>query len=75
MKSHLISYDLLSKAHYTDMEGAALNQSLKPDFNLFLRDQANLVFAAMISLVDENSPTFCGRILSQIAQMKRSHEA
>lgn len=57
LKSHLISYDLLSKAHYTGMEGAALNQKLKSDFNAFLRDRANLIFAAMISLTDGNSPT------------------
>lgn len=57
LKSHLISFDLLSKAHYADMEGAAFKQKLAADFNKFLRDRANLVVAAMTSLVEGNSPT------------------
>lgn len=56
LKSHLISFDLLSKAHYTDMEGAAFKQKLAGDFNEFLRDRANLVVAAMTSLTEGNSP-------------------
>lgn len=57
LKSHLISYDLLSKAHYAGLDGAALKQKLTADFNEFLRDRANLVVAAMTSLVEGNSPT------------------
>ena len=56
LKSHLISFDLLSKAHYANLEGAALKQKLATDFNEFLRDRANLVVAAMTSLVAGNSP-------------------
>lgn len=56
LKSHLISFDLLSKAHYAGMEGAAFKQKLTADFNEFLRDRANLVVAAMTSLTEGNSP-------------------
>lgn len=57
LRAHLISYDLLSKAHYAGMEGAALKQKLASDFNQFLRDRANLVVAAMASLTEGNNPT------------------
>jgi len=57
LKSHLISFDLLSKAHYAGMEGPAFKQKLAGDFNEFLRDRANLVVAAMTSLTEGNSPT------------------
>lgn len=56
LKSHLISYDLLSKAHYAGMAGTAFKQKLAADFNEFLRDRANLVVAAMTSLTEGNSP-------------------
>jgi hypothetical protein len=55
LKSHLISFDLLSKAHYAGMEEAAFKQKLTADFNDFLRDRANLVVAAMTSLTEGNS--------------------
>lgn len=56
LKSHLISFDLLSKAHYAVMEGSAFKQRLAADFNEFLRDRANLVVTAMTSLTEGNSP-------------------
>lgn len=56
LKSHLISFDLLSRAHYVGMEGVAFKQKLTADFNEFLRDRANLVVAAMTSLTEGNSP-------------------
>ena len=56
LKSHLISFDLLSKAHYEDLEEAAFKQKLTTDFSEFLRDRANLVVAAMTSLTEGNSP-------------------
>lgn len=56
LKSHLISFDLLSKAHYASMTGDAFKQKLAADFNEFLRDRANLVVAAMTSLTEGNSP-------------------
>lgn len=57
LKSHLISYDLLSKAHYAGLEGAALQERLAKDFNAFLRDRAERVFEAMTALADGKAPT------------------
>ncbi|MDR2091805.1 MAG: DUF262 domain-containing protein [Azoarcus sp.] len=57
LRSHLISYDLLSKARYTEMKGDDLKQKLSSDFNEFLHDRANLVVAAMVSLTEGNNPT------------------
>ncbi|MBP6421396.1 MAG: DUF262 domain-containing protein [Propionivibrio sp.] len=57
LKSHLISFDLLSKAHYANLDGASLKQKLVEDFNGFLRDRAKLVVAAMASLTAGNSPS------------------
>ena len=57
LKSHLISFDLLSKAHYAALEGVAFKQELTNDFNRFLRDRANLVVTAMSELAVGNSPT------------------
>ncbi|WP_213286694.1 DUF262 domain-containing protein [Bradyrhizobium sp. sGM-13] len=57
LKSHLISFDLLSNAHYADLQGAALKEKLSKDFDDFLRDRANLVVAAMESLAAGASPS------------------
>ena len=57
VKSHLISFDLLSKAHYAGLGGASLKQKLSDDFSEFLRDRAKLVVAAMDSLTAGNSPS------------------
>ncbi len=57
LKSHLISFDLLSKANYASLEGSILRQKLTEDFNKFLRDRATLVFAAMSALAEGNSPS------------------
>ncbi|MBR1240290.1 DUF262 domain-containing protein [Bradyrhizobium sp. AUGA SZCCT0274] len=57
LKSHLISFDLLSKAHYADLEGTALKEKLAQDFEDFLRDRARLVVAAMESLAAGANPS------------------
>lgn len=57
LKSHLISFDLLSRAHYANLEGDALKHKLVGDFNNFLLDRAKLVVAAMKSLTEGNTPT------------------
>nr|MBP8277584.1 hypothetical protein [Propionivibrio sp.] len=57
VKSHLISFDMLSKAHYAGLGGASLKQRLADDFSEFLRDRAKLVVAAMDSLTAGNSPS------------------
>jgi hypothetical protein len=56
MRSHLISYDHLSKAHYAGLTGDALKQKLGDDFRRFLQDRAALVVAAMNKLVEGETP-------------------
>ena len=59
LRSHLISFDLLSNAHYANLDGGAgFKQKLVDDFNEFLHDRANLVVAAMSALTEGNNPTF-----------------
>jgi predicted protein tyrosine phosphatase len=67
LKSHLISYDLLSKAHYIGMKETAFKQKLAADFSAFLRDRAYLVVAAMTSLTEGRSPS-----LDTLWAMRRS---
>jgi hypothetical protein len=57
LKSHLISFDLLSKAHDADLQGAALKEKLAKDFDDFLRDRARVVVAAMNSLAAGAGPS------------------
>jgi len=57
LKTHLISYDLLSKAHYAGLNGVALKEKLTADFNDFLLDRAQLVVAAMSALTKGDSPS------------------
>jgi hypothetical protein len=57
LRSHLISFDLLSKAHYANLDEVSFKQKLTKDFNGFLRDRAKLVVAAMNALTAGNSPT------------------
>ena len=75
LKSHLISFDLLSKAHYAGMEGAAFKQKLAADFNEFLRDRANLVVAAMTLLTEGSSPALETLWATHLANNKDSAEA
>ncbi len=57
LKSHLISYDVLSRAHYSGLSGEALHDKLQADFTYFLRDRASLVLDAMARLTAGNAPT------------------
>lgn len=57
LKSHLISFDLLSRAHYANIDGEAFKKKLTEDFNIFLLDRANLIVAAMASLTAGSSPS------------------
>ncbi len=57
LQSHLISFDLLSKAHYAKLDGDALKQKLGADFTEFLRDRAELVVIAMELLAGGETPT------------------
>lgn len=75
LKSHLISFDLLSKAHYASLEGAALKQRLTIDFTNFLRDRAKLVVCAIASLVEGNSPALETLWATHIAKKTDNAEA
>lgn len=68
LKSHLISFDLLSKATYVNLKGEELKEKLTKDFNAFLRDRANLVVDAMSSLAEGNSPTLDALWASHLAK-------
>lgn len=57
LRSHLISYDLLSQAHYAGLEGAAFKEKVKADFVGFLRHRARLVVAAMKLLAEGKTPS------------------
>lgn len=60
LKSHLISFDLLSRAHYDGLAGTVLKEKLTTDFNNFLMDRAQLVAAAMLQLTQGNIPSLDG---------------
>lgn len=60
LKTHLISFDRLSDANYASLDSEILKQKLQDDFNSFLRDRANLIFAAMNQLTEGNRPSLDG---------------
>jgi len=57
LKTHMVSYDLLSKAHYQGLEGEALKAKLETDFNQFMRDRAQLVHKAVVHLAAGEQPS------------------
>ncbi|WP_417477291.1 GmrSD restriction endonuclease domain-containing protein [Maricaulis sp.] len=57
LRSHLISYDQLSKAHYAQLGGDALEVMLSTDFNTFLRDRADLMMVAIEELAAGGKPS------------------
>ena len=57
LKTHLVSYELLGKAHYQDLDGDALKSKLEVDFNQFMRDRARLVHQAVILLATGEQPS------------------
>jgi len=57
LKTHLVSFDLLGKAHYQGLEGDALKTKLEADFNAFMRDRAQLVYQAVIKLAGGEQPS------------------
>ncbi len=57
LRSHLISFDLLSKAQYGNLKDEAFKEKLTRDFNVFLRDRAQLVVIAMKALTQGEEPT------------------
>ena len=57
LKTHLVSFDLLSKAHYQGLDGEGLKSKLEADFNQFMRDRAQLVHQAVIRLSSGEQPS------------------
>ncbi|XOV89809.1 MAG: DUF262 domain-containing protein [Pseudomonadota bacterium] len=57
LKTHLVSYELLSKAHYQGLDGEALKFRLRADFERFMRDRAQLVHQAVIQLATGDQPS------------------
>ena len=57
LKTHLVSYELLVKAHYQDLDGEALKSKLEVDYNRFMRDRARLVHQAVILLATGEQPS------------------
>ena len=60
LRSHLISYDLLSKAHYAGLTGDDFVARVRADFDAFLRNRAELVVKAMTLLTEGEAPTVDG---------------
>lgn len=56
LETHLISYELLSKAHYGELTGEELKQRLEADFNEFLYNRAALVEASAQALCAGKQP-------------------
>lgn len=57
LKTHLVSFDLLSKAHYQGLDGEALKTQLEADFREFMRDRAKLVHKAVVRLAAGEQPS------------------
>ncbi|MCY1190869.1 hypothetical protein D9M71_109000 [compost metagenome] len=56
LKTHLINYDDLARAHYGAVSGDEFVELLNADFTAFLRNRALLVEAAMKQLAEGESP-------------------
>lgn len=54
MKSHLIVFELLTKASYEGLKGEELAARLKPEFEDFLRARAKVIHAAVLELARGN---------------------
>jgi hypothetical protein len=57
LKTHLVSFELLSTAHYQGLDGEALKSKLEADFNKFMRDRAQLVHKAVSRLASGEQPS------------------
>ena len=75
MRSHLIDFDLLSKATYPGLDGKLLAAKLKPDFEAFLLARAKLVHAAVTAL-SQGKPISVGslEVMASAAQIPPSYE-
>jgi hypothetical protein len=75
LKSHLISFDLLSRAHYANLGQTTFKQRLADDFTEFLQDRAKLVVSALNELADGNNPTLETLWTANLADTKSYAEA
>lgn len=57
LKSHLVSYELLSRGEYRNLKQEKLKSKLEPEFNAFLLDRAKLIYRAADRLVLGEQPT------------------
>ena len=57
LKTHLVSYELLSSKHYQGLEGEILRSKLQDDFNAFMRNRARLVKRAVEQLAMGEQPS------------------
>lgn len=57
LRTHLIPYDLLAKAHYSDMSDEDLKSQLNSDFIEFRRSRAKLFEIALNKLCVGEQPT------------------
>jgi hypothetical protein len=60
LKTHLIDYDALARAHYGAVSGDEFVKQLNADFTAFLHSRALLVEAAMKQLAEGESPDVPG---------------
>ncbi len=57
LKTHLVSYELLSKAQYQELNGETLKSKLEVDLKQFMRNRAQLVHQAVKRLVSGEQPS------------------
>ncbi|MDE0612566.1 MAG: DUF262 domain-containing protein [Gammaproteobacteria bacterium] len=57
LKTHLIPYDLLSRAQYQGLNNDNLKTKLEADFNQFVRTRAELVYQTMTKLASGEQPS------------------
>lgn len=75
LKSHLISFDQLSKAHYANLDQTTLKQRLADDFTEFLQSRAKLVVSALNELANGNNPTLETLWAATLVNVKSNAEA
>ena len=57
LRTHLVSYELLSRAQYRDLENEELKSKLDPEYEAFLLNRAELIFRAVNRLALGERPT------------------
>lgn len=57
LKTHLVSFELLNKAHYLGLDGEDLKTKLEADFDQFMRHRAQLVHEVAVRLASGEQPS------------------